>query len=171
MSKAPQHTAEPIADRASDKPTPAPVKQKAPPFEFTPAHRAAADSAFAAGKVVVIDRGPAPPVSEKVEGERTPAEIEAENTRMILAKREYDEWHKANPEPIAVRMDQIDANHSVQSDPVRYVLVPRGVRAPVTLEERVALIERRLGPETPEEIKHRQERDAAYRDNAAKAPK
>ncbi len=143
-------------------PVEAPAKPKPEAFEFTPAHRAAADSAFAAGKVVVIDRGPPEPVTEKVDGERTPAEIEAENTRMILAKREFDEWHKVNAEPVAVRMNQVDATHACQADPARYVQVPRGVRAPVTLEERVTLIERRLGPETPEEIEHRNRRDADY---------
>jgi hypothetical protein len=45
-------------------------------------------------------------------------------------------------------------------DPDRYVHVPRGVRAPVTIEERVAKLEQRMGLETDEEIGHRRERDA-----------
>lgn len=150
-----------------------PAPPKAGAFEFTDAHRAAANAAYAAGKVVIIDRGPPEPVAEPaVEGERTQAEIEAENTRMILAKREYAEWHKVNSEPFAIQMSPIDASHAVASDPVRYVAVPRGVRAPVTLEERVAVIERRLGPETPDEIARRNERDARARDEvAARNPK
>ena len=146
---------------------PRPVKEPRRPldvdgkFEFTDAHRIAANRAHANGKVIVIDRGPSEPVkSEAVEGERTEAEIEAENRRMILAKREHEAWHKANKEPVALEMNKIDADHAVNADPDRYVHVPRGVRAPVTVEERLAKIEQRLGPETDEEIEHRRERDA-----------
>lgn len=129
-------------------------------FEFTPSHYAAA-AAAPAGKAIVVDRGPPEPVTEEAKGERTPAEIESDNTRMILARREYAEWHKVNDGPVAVQMSHVDALHAAEVSPDRYVIVPlRAVRGPVTLEDRVASIERRLGPETPEEIEARQKRDA-----------
>lgn len=108
-------------------------------FEFTDAHRLAANQQIVRGKVVVIDRGPTEPKA--------------------AAK-----WREVHKEPVAIAMNQIDATHAVQADPERYIQVPRGVRAPVTLEERVAHIERRLGPETPEEIEHRNKRDADRRE-------
>jgi hypothetical protein len=129
--------------------------------EITDAHRAMATRAHANGKVIVLDHGPGEPEkSDAPEGERTPAEIEEDNRRLVLAKREHDEWHEKNPDgPVAVTMDKIDADHAVNSDPDRYVHVPRGIAPPVTMEERVARLEQRLGPETPEEIAHRRERD------------
>lgn len=130
-------------------------------FEFTDAHRVAATRAHSVGRVVVLDRGPAEPVaSEATEGERTPAEIEADNDRLARLKREHADWHRLNDEPVPVVMHKIDAAHAVNADPERYLLVPPGARAPVTLEERVAKLEQRLGPETPEEIAHRRDRDA-----------
>jgi hypothetical protein len=129
-------------------------------FDFTEEHIAAANLAHANGKVIVLDRGPAEPEPvEHPEGERTDAEIEAENRAAVLAKREHDEWHAKHKEPVAVTMDKIDADHAVNSDPKRYVHVPRGVRSPVTIEERLTSIERRLGPETPEETKKIRERN------------
>jgi hypothetical protein len=142
--------------------------------EFTDEHIAAATRAYANGKVIVLDRGPSEPKEAEptIKGERTDAEIEADNRATVLAKREHDEWHKKHKEPVAVQMDKIDADHAVNSDPKRYVHVPRGLRAPVTIEERLAKIEQRLGPETPEEIEHRRERDeklATERADRAKA--
>jgi hypothetical protein len=141
-------------------------------FEFTDAHRLAANRAHANGKVIVIDRGPAEPVAAKVEGEQTEDEIKAEKHRMILTKRDHDAWHKAHDEPIALEMSRIDADHAVAADPDRYVHVPRGIRAPITVEERLTRLEQRLGPETDEEIDKRRERDgkiAEDRRNAQKA--
>jgi hypothetical protein len=140
--------------------------------EFTEEHIAAANLAHANGKVIVLDRGPSEPTPiEHPEGERTDSEIEADNRAAVLAKREHDEWHAKNKEPVAVTMDKIDADHAVNADPKRYVHVPRGVRAPVTIEERLAHIERRLGPETPEEIEHRRERDAKIASDRAERAK
>jgi hypothetical protein len=144
-------------------------------FDFTEAHIAAATRAHANGKVVVIDRGPSEPKpAEHVEGERTDAEIEADNRAAVLAKREHDDWHAKHKEPVAIAMDKIDADHAVNADPKRYVHVPRSVREPVTVEERLTRLEQRLGPETPEEIEHRRDRDkklATERAERAKAKK
>lgn len=143
-------------------------------MKFTDAHRAAATRAYVNGMVVVLDKGPHEPVkADMAKGEYTDAEIEAENTRMVLAKREHDEWHEKNKEPVAVEMHKVDADHAVNSDPDRYIRVPRGERAPVTVEERLTRLEQRLGPETPEEIERRRERDAKIakdRTEAAKKP-
>lgn len=142
-------------------------------FEFTETYRAAATLAHAQGMVAVIDRGPsAPKPAAGPARELTSAEAEAEKTRVILAKRERDEWHRKNPEPVIINMARIDADHSVSVDPDRYLIVPATLRAPVTVEERLARLELRLGPETDEEIKKRGERDAKFaadRDAKAKA--
>lgn len=145
---------------------------KADAVEFTDLHRAAATRAHARGLVAVIDRGPAEPKAGKPAGEQTPAEIEAEKTRAILAKRERDEWRRDHPEPVILEMSRIDAQHATTADPDRYLMIPWTLRAPATLDERVARIEQRLGPETNEEIKKRAERDAKFaadRDAKAKA--
>lgn len=132
--------------------TAAPAKTK-PDVKITDAHRVIATRAALARNVVLLDLGPSdpPPLVEHA----TPEEIEARKA----AVRAHADWHKANKEPVTVEMAQVDANHALGADPDRYVLVPPGIRAPITLEERVANIERRLGPETPEEIEHRARRD------------
>lgn len=130
-------------------------------FQFTDLHRAAATRARARGMVAVIDRGPVEPKAGKApEGERTPAEIEAEKTSVILAKRERDAWRKDHPEPDILQMSRVDAQHAVATDPDRYVLIPWTLGAPVTLEERVTRLEQRLCPETDEEVKKNADRDA-----------
>ncbi len=124
------------------------------PVDFTDAHRAMAARVALGGSVLVLDRGPTePPGPVEL---ATPEEIEAAKA----AKRAHDEWHAKNKEPVTIEMHKVDANHAVSADPDRYAIVPLGVRVPVTLEERVALIERRLGPETQEELDHRAARDA-----------
>lgn len=146
-----------------------PLAPVPPDIEFTAAHIAAATRAHTNGKVIVLDRGPRPPEQVKAsEGERTPAEIEDDNRRFVLAKREHDEWHEKNKEPLAVEMYPTNATHAVAVEPERYVLVPRGLRAPVTLEERVARLELRMGPETPDEISARRDRDAKAAEAAAR---
>lgn len=135
---------EPVVEKPADKPK----------VEFTDAHRVWATRAALARNVLVLDLGPAePPGPPEL---ATPEEIEAAKA----AKRAHDEWHAKNKEPVPVEMHLVDANHAINVDPARYVIVPAGPRAPLTLEERVAFIERRLGPETPEEIEHRAKRDA-----------
>jgi hypothetical protein len=134
--------------------------KEADKFEFTDAHRRAAAAAAAVNKVAVVDRGPAEPKPAEVKGERTAAETEADKNAAILAKREHDEWHAKNKEPVVVHMDKIDADHAVNADPDRFIQVPRHVAPPTTVEERLTRIEQRLGPETPEEIEKRRERDA-----------
>jgi hypothetical protein len=149
-----------------------PADEPTADFEFTDDHYMLANRAHANGKVIVIDRGPAEPTPpEHVEGERTDAEIEADNRATALAKREHDQWHAKNKAPVAIQMDKIDADHAVRADPKRYVHVPRGLRAPVTIDERVTRLEQRLGPETPEEIEHRRERDARIASNRAERAK
>ncbi len=125
-----------------------------PKVEFTDVHRLLATRAALAKNVLVLDLGPKPPPGPVELA--TPEEIEAAKA----AKRAHDEWHDKNKEPVAVEMHKVDAVHAVQADPERYVIVPAGPRAPLTLEERVAYIERRLGPETQDEIDARAKRDA-----------
>lgn len=121
-----------------------PAKPEAETIEFTEVHRAAATRAHVAGLVAVIDRGPVEPKSEEHKGELTPAEAEAEKSRIILAKRERDEWHKEHPEPDILQMSRADAQHAVSVDPDRYVMIPWTLRNPVSLEERVARLEQRM---------------------------
>ena len=129
--------------------------------KFTDEHRHAAGRAKARNMVAVLDRGPPEPKpAEAVKGERTPAEIEAENTRAVLAKREHDEWHAKHKEPVVLEMYHNDAAHAVAADPVRYVAIPKPLFVPVTLEDRVTRLEQRMGPETVEEIEKRHKRDA-----------
>lgn len=139
--------------------------------KFTDEHRAAAGRAKVHHMVAVLDRGPPEPkAAEAVKGERTPAEIEAENTRVVLAKREHDEWHKKHKEPVVVEMYHNDAAHAVAADPDRYVTIPKPLFVPVTLDERVTRLEQRMGPETVEEIDKRDKRDADAAAKQAKAP-
>lgn len=132
---------------------------KRPEIVFTDAQRLAAARSALSRNVLVLDLGPSelPPPSP----DATPEEIEAAKA----AKRAHDDWQAKNKEPVQVEMHNVDANHAVSVDPARYVIIPPAARAPLTLEERVAFIERRLGPETPEEIDRRIKRDA---DAAAK---
>lgn len=138
--------------------------------EITDAHRVMATRAHGNGRVVVLDRGPREPVDHHIEVERTDAEIEADNRRHVLEKREYDDWHKLHDGPVALEMFKVDADHAVNSDPDRYVHVPRGIRAPVTLDERVARLEQRLGPETAEEVANRKRGDRPVADQQAQQP-
>lgn len=70
--------------------------------------------------------------------------------------------------PELIEMDAIDANHAVSADPERYsVESARPVLPPQTLEQRIARIENRLGPETPEEIEHRNRRNQEIVERAA----
>lgn len=67
-------------------------------------------------------------------------------------------------------MDSLDADHAVSVDPERYSIeAAQSVHVPLTLEQRLDRIERRLGPETPEEIEHRKRRDQELADRAAEA--
>lgn len=117
------------------------VEPARPADDFTDAQRAWAAKAHAAGKVLVLDRGP----REPVKGDPvTRAEIEAEETRIAAAKRERDKWNAEHKEPVAVEMSAVDATHAIGADPERYVIIPRSARVPVTLDERVTAIERHL---------------------------
>jgi hypothetical protein len=133
-------------------------------FEFTAEHRAAAASAHATGRVAVIDRGPPPP--KAAEGKPDP---EAEKARMAAAQREHDDWHKLHDAPVMVAMPKVDADHAVLADPERYIQVPRAARPPVTVEERLTQIERRLGPIAAEEENKIRERDDNLARERAKA--
>lgn len=62
--------------------------------------------------------------------------------------------------PELIEMHALDANHAVASDPERYSIEEvRRVEPPLSLEQRVARIENRLGPVTPEEIEYRNRRN------------
>lgn len=163
---------QPLEHQAPDPHTPAPkppqaaAKPAKPDIKITDVHRLAATRAAVNRNVLVLDLGPREPKGPP--DHATPEEIETHKS----ALREHSEWHAKNKEPLAVEMHQVDANHAVAADPDRYVLVPPGVRAPVTLEERVADIERRLGVETPEEtaaIAKREADIAAKREAERKA--
>lgn len=70
--------------------------------------------------------------------------------------------------PELIEMNAIDADHAVAADPERYSIeATRPVLTPLTLEQRVARIENRLGPETPEEIEHRSRRNQELAERAA----
>lgn len=77
----------------------------------------------------------------------------------------------SNPDegrPELIEMNAIDADHAVAADPERYSIeTSRPVLTPLTLEQRIARIEIRLGPETPEEIEHRARRNQEIAERAA----
>jgi len=123
--------------------------------KITDQQRAAATAAATRHKALVLDSGPGP---WKAPDKPTPAEIEAGKEY----QRAHDEWHAKNKEPVVVEMTPIDAAHAVGADPERFTIIPPGPRAPVTLEERVTALERRLGPETAEETDKIAKRDAAH---------
>lgn len=62
--------------------------------------------------------------------------------------------------PELIEMSAIDADHAVLADPERYSIEDvRPVVPSLSLEQRITRIENRLGPETPEEIEHRNRRN------------
>lgn len=70
--------------------------------------------------------------------------------------------------PELIEMSALDADHAVAADPERYSIEAlRPVVTPLTLEQRIARIEIRLGPETPEEIEHRARRNQEIAERAA----
>lgn len=70
--------------------------------------------------------------------------------------------------PGLLEMDALDADHAVAADPERYSIeASRPVLMPLTLEQRIARLEMRLGPETPEEIEHRNRRNREFQEQVA----
>lgn len=70
--------------------------------------------------------------------------------------------------PALIEMDSLDADHAVAADPDRYSIeMAKPVLPPLTLEQRVARLELRLGPETPEEIEARNSRNRELQERAA----
>lgn len=64
-------------------------------------------------------------------------------------------------------MAAIDADHAVASDPERYSIeAVQPITVPLTLEQRIARIENRLGPETPQEIFERNRRAQEMQERA-----
>lgn len=83
--------------------------------------------------------------------------------KKIVRDNSPDEGH-----PELIEMNAIDADHAVAADPERYSIeAQRSTLPPLTLEQRVARIETRLGPETPEEIEHRSRRNQELAERAA----
>lgn len=87
-------------------------------------------------KATIIDSGPHEP--EK------PGEFatDEDKARYVRDQREFEAWHKQNPEPVQVEMYSVDADEAVRNDPRRYTkvaLAPHPVN--VSIEDRVARLE------------------------------
>lgn len=83
--------------------------------------------------------------------------------KKIVRDNNPDEGHSE-----LIEMNAVDADHAIAADPERYSIeASRPVLPPPTLEQRIARIENRLGPETPEEIEHRARRKRELEERAA----
>ncbi len=88
----------------------------------------------------VLDKGPRPPVAPEDKDDAVAA------VAYKAAVKEHDDWHKAHPEPIQVRMHGVDARAAIIADPERYSEIGRDaiVRKGGSDEERITNLEERM---------------------------
>lgn len=83
--------------------------------------------------ITILDKGPVAPKAPDDKDDAVAV------TAYRAAVKENEDWHKANPEPVKVTMDAIDARHAIAADPQRYSYVTqdRVLRKSGSIEERM----------------------------------